>query len=79
MPERTEEFATVAEMEMAVLCAIAYHHPIDRAGLADIFGKEISRDLLARLRYKDDSHRAAIAAAWRTAYVRDDRGISGDV
>ena len=41
------------EMEMAVLCAIAYHQPIDRAGLADIFGKEVSRDLLARLRHKD--------------------------
>ncbi len=39
------------EMEMAVLCAIAYHQPIDRAGLADIFGKEVSRDLIARLRY----------------------------
>ena len=38
------------EMEMGVLCAIAYHQPIDRAGLADIFGKEVSRDLLARLR-----------------------------
>lgn len=41
-----------SEEEMAVLCAVAYHQPIDRAGLADIFGKEISRDLLARLRYK---------------------------
>ena len=41
------------EMEMGVLCAIAYHQPIDRAGLADIFGNEVSRDLLARLRYKD--------------------------
>lgn len=41
------------EMEIGVLCAIAYHQPIDRAGLADIFGKEVSRDLLARLRYKD--------------------------
>ncbi len=38
--------------EMAVLCAVAYHQPIDRAGLADIFGKEINRDLLGRLRYK---------------------------
>ena len=37
----------------AVLCAVAYHQPIDRAGLADIFGKEISRDLLSRLRYKN--------------------------
>jgi segregation and condensation protein B len=41
------------EMEMGVLCAIAYHQPIDRAGLKDIFGKEVSRDLLARLRHKD--------------------------
>lgn len=40
------------EMEMGVLCAIAYHQPIDRAGLADIFGKEVSRDLLSRLRHK---------------------------
>ncbi len=39
--------------EMAVLCAVAYHQPIDRAGLADIFGKETSRDLLARLRHKN--------------------------
>lgn len=41
------------EMEMGVLCAIAYHQPIDRAGLKDIFGNEVSRDLLARLRFKD--------------------------
>ena len=38
---------------MGVLCAIAYHQPIDRAGLKDIFGKDISRDLLVRLRFKD--------------------------
>ena len=42
-----------SEEEMAVLCAVAYHQPIDRAGLADIFGKEINRDLLSRLRYKN--------------------------
>lgn len=41
-----------SEEEMAVLCAVAYHQPIDRAGLADIFGNEINRDLLSRLRYK---------------------------
>ncbi len=40
------------EMELAVLCAIAWHQPIDRAGLAGIFGKEVSRDLLSRLRYR---------------------------
>lgn len=41
------------DMEMGVLCAIAYHQPIDRSDLKDIFGKEVSRDLLSRLRYKD--------------------------
>ncbi len=48
-----EQKSGFSEMEMAVLCAIAYHQPVDRARLADIFGKEISRDLLSRLRYKD--------------------------
>ena len=38
------------EFELAVLATIAYHQPIDRAGLADMFGKEISRDLIGRLR-----------------------------
>ncbi|MEO1638615.1 MAG: SMC-Scp complex subunit ScpB [Pseudomonadota bacterium] len=47
-----EQSLAFTEMEMGVLCAIAYHQPIDRAGLAEIFGKEVSRDLLARLRYK---------------------------
>lgn len=42
----------LSEMEMAVLCAVAYHQPIDRSGLADIFGKEVKRDLLARLRHE---------------------------
>ncbi|MEM8575560.1 MAG: SMC-Scp complex subunit ScpB [Pseudomonadota bacterium] len=48
-----EQALAFTEMEMGVLSAIAYHQPIDRAGLKDIFGKEVSRDLLARLRYKD--------------------------
>lgn len=48
-----EQSLAFTEMEMGVLCAIAYHQPIDRAGLADIFGKEVNRDLLVRLRYKD--------------------------
>ena len=43
----------LSEVEMGVLCAIAVHQPIDRAGLKDVFGKEVSRDLLARLRCRD--------------------------
>ncbi|QBX99326.1 SMC-Scp complex subunit ScpB [Rhodophyticola sp. CCM32] len=37
------------ENDIAVLAAIAYHQPITRDGLKDIFGKEISRDLIGRL------------------------------
>jgi len=48
-----DQSLSFTDMEMGVLCAIAYHQPIDRAGLKDIFGKDVSRDLLARLRYKD--------------------------
>ena len=48
-----EQSLAFTEMEMGVLCAIAYHQPIDRAGLKGIFGKEVNRDLLARLRHKD--------------------------
>lgn len=40
------------EAEMAVLCAIAYHQPLSRDGLKDMFGKEINRDLINRLRFK---------------------------
>lgn len=35
--------------DVAVLAAIAYHQPITRDRLKDIFGKEISRDLIGRL------------------------------
>jgi len=34
-------------------CAVACHQPIDRAGPADNFSKEIKRDPLGRLRYKN--------------------------
>ncbi len=39
----------LCEYDIAVLAAIAYHQPITRDGLKDIFGKEISRDLIGRL------------------------------
>lgn len=37
------------EYDVVVLAAIAYHQPITRDELKDIFGKEISRDLIGRL------------------------------
>jgi chromosome segregation and condensation protein ScpB len=37
------------EFDTAVLAAIAYHQPVTRAGLAEIFGREISRNLTGRL------------------------------
>ena len=39
----------LSEFDLAVLVAIAFHQPISRDGLKDIFGKEISRDLIGRL------------------------------
>ncbi|WP_439150711.1 SMC-Scp complex subunit ScpB [Sulfitobacter sp.] len=39
----------LSEFDTAVLAAIAYHQPITRDGLKDIFGKEINRDLIGRL------------------------------
>jgi len=41
------------EFDVAVLATIAYHQPITRAGLKDIFGREISRDLIGRLHARD--------------------------
>ena len=37
------------ENDVAVLAAIAYHQPITRDGLKDIFCKEVGRDLIGRL------------------------------
>lgn len=37
------------EGDMAVLAAIAYHLPVTRDGLKQIFGREVSRDLIGRL------------------------------
>ena len=48
-----EQQHSFSEEEMGVLCAVAYHQPIDRAGLAEIFGKEINRDLIGRLNAQD--------------------------
>jgi len=39
--------------EMAVLATIAYHQPISRAQLKDVFGKDINRDLIGRLYAKE--------------------------
>lgn len=44
-----EQLLDLNEFDVAVLAAIAYHQPITREGLKDIFGKEISRDLIGRL------------------------------
>ena len=41
------------EFDLAVRAAIAYHQPISRDGLKDIFGKDISRDLIGRLAERD--------------------------
>jgi segregation and condensation protein B len=44
-----DQLLDLNEFDVAILVAIAYHQPITRDGLKDIFGKEISRDLIGRL------------------------------
>jgi segregation and condensation protein B len=47
--EVSDQLLDLSEFDVAVMAAIAYHQPITRDGLKDIFGKEISRDLIGRL------------------------------
>ena len=44
-----DQALNLSAFDLAVLAAIAYHQPLSRDGLKDIFGKEISRDLIGRL------------------------------
>ncbi|MBV1895178.1 MAG: SMC-Scp complex subunit ScpB [Rhodobacteraceae bacterium] len=48
-----EQLVDLNAFEIAVLAAIAYYQPLTRIGLKDIFGKDISRDLIGRLRARD--------------------------
>lgn len=50
LPERRLE---LTRNEAMVLVSIAYHQPVTRAGVAEILGREISRDLIGALRDKD--------------------------
>ena len=43
----------LSERDLAVLAAIAYHQPITRDGLGEIFGLEISREQIGRLAARD--------------------------
>jgi segregation and condensation protein B len=49
----SEQGVDLSAQETAVLAAIALHQPITRDGLRDIFGHEISRDLIGRLSAHD--------------------------
>ncbi len=49
----TNQSFDLSAFHTAVLAAIAYLQPISRDGLRDIFGKEISRDLIGRLSERD--------------------------
>jgi segregation and condensation protein B len=48
-----EQLMDLNELELGVLAAVAYHQPLSRDGLKDIFGKDISRDLIGRLRMRE--------------------------
>ncbi|MCA0270868.1 MAG: SMC-Scp complex subunit ScpB [Proteobacteria bacterium] len=44
---------SLSEFDLAVLAAIALHQPVSREGLREIFGRDISRDLIGRLATQD--------------------------
>ena len=48
-----DQALNLSEFDIAVLAAIAWHQPITRDGLKDVFGREISRDLIGRLSERD--------------------------
>lgn len=48
-----EQDLDLREFDVAVMAAVDYNQPITRDGLKDIFGKEISRDLIGRLHARD--------------------------
>lgn len=48
-----EQRLDLTEFDLAVLAAIAFHQPIGRDRLKDIFGHEISRDLIGRMSDRD--------------------------
>ena len=48
-----DQLLDLNEFDVAVLAAVAYHQPITRDGLKEIFGKSISRDLIGRLHERD--------------------------
>lgn len=48
-----DQLMDLREFDVAVLAAIAWHQPITRDGLKDIFGKEVNRDLIGRLHARD--------------------------
>jgi chromosome segregation and condensation protein ScpB len=43
----------LSQQELLVLAAIAYYQPISRGGLGEFLGREVSRDLIGRLRALD--------------------------
>lgn len=44
-----DQTVSLSEFDLSVLLAIAYHQPVTRDGLKDIFGKDVSRDVIGRL------------------------------
>ncbi|WP_417721048.1 SMC-Scp complex subunit ScpB [Salipiger sp.] len=51
--ETGEQNLDLGAGDIAVLAAIAWHQPITRDGLKEIFGKEIGRELIGRLHERD--------------------------
>ena len=53
MQKESIEARKLSRAAIETLAIIAYHQPVTREGLKDIFGKDISRDLIGRLHARD--------------------------
>lgn len=72
-----EQLVDLNEFEVAVLAAIAYHQPLTRDGPKDIFCKDISRDLIWRLRLQELSNRSAQPKGRGAIYICDVAEVLG--
>lgn len=62
----------LTQNEAIVLVSIAYHQPVTRAGVSEILGREVSRDMIGALRDKNMITAGPQSDGRRAVHLRDD-------
>ena len=70
-----DQVRELSRAEVGVLMAIAYFQPVTRGEISEMFGREISRDLIAGLRSAGLIAAGRAAPAWRALRLRHDAGV----